>query len=225
MRVTLSVVAVAALAALAAVAIAGGAMWWDIDAARMASGIEIKIHSNGTIEDVEYHVPVATVPTAAIAKMGELYEGFDPASEEAKAEKEYEGGELFFELAWTVTWTEGEGEEQKEFQSKHEVMFTPSGEVHSKEIRVHHDSQSDQQKYPDLPQIRQGVMDKYGEDNLVLEVILDAADELVEYHVKVHTDVGTPQEKHHKLIVTKDGFLAGAYLEVVSELEVPVPPR
>jgi len=205
MRVALSVVAVVALAA---VAFAGGAMWWDIDAARMASAIEIKIHSNGTIEDVEYHVPVATVPTAVVDKMKELYEGFDPTSDEAKAEKEYEGGELFFELAWTV-----EGK-------KHEVMFTPSGEVHSKEIEIDWGDST----YGDLTPIKTDIQGRYGVSQSRCEVILDAADQLVEFHVKLTTGSGDDAKKH-KLIVTKDGFLAGAYLEVVSELEVPVPPR
>ena len=192
--------------AIGVVAYAGGAMWWDIDAARMASEIEIKIHSNGTVEDVEYHVPLDQVPPAVKAKMGELYPGL-PLKD--LAEKEYEGGTLFFELAVVKDGM------------KHEVMFTPAGQPHSKEIQV----AVEDPKYPELPGIRDMVVGKYGEQDLVFEVILDAEDQLVEYHVKVKTDAGTPQEKRHKLIVTKDGFLAGAFYEVAAEIEVPVPPR
>lgn len=203
MRILLSLLAIAALVT---VAHAGGAMWWDIDAARTASEIEIKIHSNGTIEDVEYHVPVATVPTAVVQAMDGLYPGVTPTA----AEKEYEGGELFYELAVVVGG------------KKHEVMFTPAGKAHSKEIQV----DENDPKYPDLPAIQADILAKYaGATNVVLEVILDAADALVEYHIKLVTDNGTPAEKHHKLIVTKDGFLAGAYLEVAAEIEVPIPPR
>ena len=203
MRILLSVLVVGALAVAA---YAGGAMWWDIDAARTCTEIEIMIHSNGTVRDVEYHVPVDSVPTAVKQGMEALYPGVTPTA----AEKEYEGGELYYELAVVVGG------------KKHEVMFTPAGKPHSKEIQV---DETDP-KYPQLPAIKADMLARYaGATDVVLEVIVDGADQLIEFHIKLVTDKGTPAEKNHKLIVMPDGFLAGAYLEVAAEIEVPMPPR
>jgi len=203
MRILLSVVVVAALAV---VAFAGEvASWWDLDDAREASKIEIKMGKGGEIIDVEYHVKPDRVPVAVRNAMEAIYNttSFDAA------EKEAEGGERFYELTVTVG------------NFKHEVMFTPDGQVHSKEIETAPGNPT----HPVPPEVEQTIQAKYGSGTVTAwEVIEDGGGNVVEYHVKL-TEGQASDQKHYKLIVLPDGFLAGAYLEVVAELEVPMPTR
>ena len=197
---------VLAVTALVVVAYAGEvATWWDLDDARVASKIELKMGKCGEIVDCEYHVTPDMVPPAVTAAMNALYPGLPPIA----AEKELEGGQRFYELS--VTW----------HGKTVEAMFTPAGEIHSQEIAT---AIGD----PDFPvpaAVAATIAAKYpAGQGVEYEVILDEDGAVVEYHVKL-TEGVAPNEKRYKLILTPGGYLADAYLEVVAELEVPIPPR
>lgn len=203
MRVVLVTLVVCLVVALA---YAGeSASWWDLDAARIAGKVELKMHATGVVETAEYHVTDAEVPPIVIETMTGLYSNLLP-----EAEKGYENGTLYYELS---AIKDGK---------KVEVLFTPGGELFRKEIEVDPDASP----YDKLPGIRDALLQLYeGAEDVVFEAILSAGDQLVEFHVKLTLEKGTSEEQKYKLIVTKDGFLAGAYLEVVAELEVPIPAR
>jgi hypothetical protein len=194
--------------ALGALAFAGGgASWWDVDDARMASKIEMKVDKCGMHQEIEYQFPQSLVdklvPPAVVAAMNAMHGGKTMDG----GEKEWVDGQLF----WELTAKDAQG-------LKYEVMFTPDGQVHEQENQIA------QTAVPGPVQTSIG--NQYGTGTVTSwEVILDAGGAVVEYHVKLVEDAGTPEEKHHKVIVQPNGFISGAYLEVQAELEIPVPVR
>ena len=205
MRILLSVLALVALVVVAYAAEVS--TWWDIDDARIASKIEIKISKSGVIEDVEYHVAPNLVPPAVTAAMAAMYPNDPPIA----AEKEYEAGVLFYELAVMAVLDPGQQ------PVKVEAMFTPGGQLHSQEIETRLTST----RYPVPQPVQETVVEKYPNGAVnAWEVILDGDGATVEYHVKL-----TEGAKHYKLILLPNGYLESAYLEVEAEIEVPVPLR
>jgi hypothetical protein len=186
-----------AILGVAVLAYAGGAGWWDIDDARIASSIEIIMEKDGTVKEVEYHVDPTRVPPAVWKAMDKMYPGLKPIA----AEKEMDAGNLYYELA-----VEKDGR-------KVEAMFTADGDLYSQEIEV------DPATVPEA--VKKTIKEKYGDGTVTQwEVIKGPDGNIVEYHVKL-----TAAGKKHKILVSEDGFVFGAYYEVPAEIEVPAPTR
>lgn len=199
---------VLALGALVLVAYAAEVpQWWDLDDAREATQIDFQIGKNGAFESVGYHVDLTKVPPAVDNTWLNL--PTHPGLPAAAAEIRWEGGQRYYELSAVHAG------------KRMAATFTREGTVHRQEIEV----ESGHPQYP-TPAVQQAVTAKYPSGtNVSWEAILDGAGQVVEYHVKLVENNGTPNQKHYRLIVLPSGFLAGAYLEIVAELEVPAPPR
>jgi len=126
--------------------------------------------------------------------MNELH----PGGPFTDAEREYNDGVLYFELSREVNGLEVE------------AMFTPEGELHAEEVSVAADT---------VPQaVKDAIAAEYADGTVTnWEEIRNGARELTAYHVKLGMG-----GKKYKVMVSTEGSITGAYIEVPAEIEVPV---
>ncbi|MDJ0976796.1 MAG: hypothetical protein QNJ98_20240 [Planctomycetota bacterium] len=174
-------------------AVAGGGTALDLDAARSATKLELSLDGAGRPDEIEYHIPPSEVPEAVRQAMDAVAPGPDVG-----AEKEYNGGRLYYELSRMVDGF------------KIEAMFHPDGRLHEIEAEVDPST---------VPQAAKDAVTATWPNatNHKWEVIKDGDQSIVEYHVKL-LDGGM----NLKIIVFTDGKLGRVYREVVSEIEVPM---
>jgi len=167
----------------------------DVGEARLANKLEMQIDGAGALVEIEYHVDPATLPTAVRAAMDALH----PGGPFTDAERERHGDEMLYELSRSVDGLEVE------------AMFDASGLLHSEEVEV---------RAEDVPEaVRAAVAARFpGVPVRKYEEIRDGARQLREYHVKL--DAGG---QRHKVILSTSGAVKADFLEVVAEVEVPVP--
>jgi len=163
--------------------------------ARMAQKIEMQVGYDGAPKEIEYHILPEQVPDAVQKAMDDLH----PGGAFTGAEKEYEGGVLYYELT-----READGHEI-------EAMFTPGGSLHSEEIAVSEENVPDAVKAAIAKTWPEGAVRTW-------EEIRDSKRELKEYHVKL-----TQDGMNYKVMVSPGGTVKSAVREVVAEIEVPVP--
>jgi hypothetical protein len=145
--------------------------------------------------EVEYHVDPGQVPSAVREAMDLLH----PGGPFTDAEREYDGGELLYELSRSVDGLEVE------------AMFDAAGNLRSEEVQVRADQ---------VPaSVREAVSARFpGAPVHKYEEIRDGSRRLLEYHVKVDVS-GT----RHKLIVSTAGDVTGDFLELAAEIEIVAP--
>ena len=170
---------------------------WDIDDARMARKIEIQVDKAGNLQEIEFHIDPARVPAAVREAMDKLH----PGGKFTGAEKERQGGVLYYELTSEVNGMEAE------------AMFRPDGTLHAEENEVAASA---------VPEaVRRTVEATFpGAQVSKWEEIRDGSRKLVEYHVKL-----VAGGRQVKAMITQAGAVTGAVLEVPAEIEVPIPVR
>lgn len=159
-----------------------------------AQSVEFRIDADGEVVEVEYHVSVESVPAAVRTGWRRLY----PVDEPTAAEKEYSGGDTFWELAATIAGR------------KTEAMFWPNGELYEMEIEV---------AATQVPEsVRQSVQTAFpNASSRAWEVIRDGSREVLSWHAKVQID-GVKL----KLNVLPDGTIDTVLREAPAEIEVPL---
>jgi hypothetical protein len=193
MRKILLVTAAAAFAALPACKGTGGGKW-EPDHAAAAKKLEVQVDKSGRHTEVEYHIPPSEVPGPVRSAMDQLH----PGGPYEDAEREWDGGKLYYELARRVNGLEVE------------AMFSPDGQLHSEEIQV------PMNKVPEA--VRTAAMSSLsGAQATMWEEIRNSKREVYEYHVKMSR--GTDK---YKLMISTSGKLLGIVREVPAEIEVPV---
>lgn len=173
--------------------VVGGGTAIDLASARAAEKLELSLDGAGRPDEIEYHIPPSEVPEAVRRAMDELMPGDDVG-----AEKEWNGGRLYYELSRMVDG------------KKVEAMFHPDGRLHEIEAEVETST---------VPAAAQDAVAATwpNASDLSWEVIKDGDQQVVEYHVKL-ADGGV----RLKIIVSKGGSIGRVYREVVSEIEVPM---
>ncbi len=156
--------------------------------------LEVQVDHRGNMVEIEYHINPAAVPAAVKSAMDALHPG-DPFTD---AEREYQGGQVYYELNRMVDGREVE------------AMFLPDGTLHSEEVEVLADRvpavvlDTLRTVYPTCS------VTKY-------EEIRDGNRVLVEYHIKVEVE-----GLAYKVLLSPAGEHLGAFREIVSEIEVPI---
>lgn len=169
-----------------------GARWSNEDALQ-AKTIEMATNAQGKATEIEYHISPGQVPEPVRAEMDKLH----PGGPFTGAEKEWNGGKLYYELTRDVKGMEVE------------AMFTPDGQLYMQEISV------PQSKVPAGVQTAARAALSGGKVRN-WEEIRDADNTLLEYHVKMSRG-----GKNYKLKVTTGGRVKAVYREVPAEIEVP----
>jgi hypothetical protein len=156
--------------------------------------IEMTINDDGSVTEVEFHVPPSKLPRNVL----ETVEAKLPGGEIEDCEKEYEGGQLYYEVSKIIAGRETE------------IMVTPAGRVHLYETAI---------DVSGAPPAILAAADRAFPGGIVgsVEKILDRHDRLIEYHVK-KTINGTK----YKVMVAPDGTVRRAFREIPAEIEVPV---
>jgi Putative beta-lactamase-inhibitor-like, PepSY-like len=184
--------AVAALVAMPSCGSSHGK--WEPDHAAAAKKLEVQVDKSGRHTEVEYHIPPSEVPGPVRQAMDQLH----PGGPYEDAEREWDGGKLYYELARRVNGLEVE------------AMFSPDGKLHSEELQV------PMNKVPEA--VRTAAMASLsGAQATMWEEIRNSKREVVEYHVKMSR--GTDK---YKLMLSTSGKLLGMVREVPAEIEVPV---
>jgi hypothetical protein len=170
---------------------------WESEHAAAAKKLEVQVDKNGRHTEIEYHIAPNEVPGPVRAAMDELH----PGGPYEDAEREWDGGKLYYELSRRVGGMEVE------------AMFSPDGKLHSEEIQV------PMNKVPEA--VRTAAMSSLsGAQATKWEEIRNAKREIVEYHVKMRR--GTD---NYKVMVSTGGKVVGVVREVPAEIEVPVQVR
>jgi hypothetical protein len=156
--------------------------------------IEFAVNRHGELKEVEYHVDADQVPEKVRNAAAEHF----PGSRIVDAEKEYDHGELY----WEVTVRKG--------SETQEIMMTPGGKPYRMEIQV---------RASEVPSAVLAAADDAlpGGRRTSVEKILDGKENLLEYHIKKTVD-----GMHYKILVTPDGKARKIYREVPAEIEVPM---
>ena len=165
----------------------------DVAEARRANKVEIQFDRDGSMTEVEYHVPPGEIPEGVREAMDRLH----PGGPFTDAEREMHDGQMLYELSRTVDGLEVE------------AMFDANGALRSEEVEVRAEAVPEGVRAAVRDRFPGGVVDKY-------EEIRDGSRRLVEYHVKV--DVSGVR---HKLILSTSGAVRGDFLEIEAEVEVP----
>ncbi len=168
---------------------------WNINDAREATKLEIQVDESGQFVEIEYHIPPERVPPIIQQAMKAAFPEVGPFTD---AEKEMDGGILYFELSGEVDGLEVE------------AMFDLQGRLHAKEVEVPQASVPQRVQDAVLESTYVGTVRKW-------EEIRGSANQLVEYHVKTEKD-----GRRYKLVVPLSGRLGRVFLETVAEVEVPV---
>lgn len=156
--------------------------------------IEMAFNNSGQVLEVEFHLSPNELPR----KVLEAVEAKLPGGEIEDCEKEYEGGQLYYEVSKVIAGRETE------------MMVTPAGRVHLYEIAI------DASEAP--PAILAAADRSFpGGIRRSVEKILDRHDRLIEYHVKK-----TVNDTKYKIMVAPDGTVRRAFREIPAEIEVPV---
>ncbi len=166
----------------------------SVENALQAVKIETTMDAQGRHAETEFHIRPDEVPEAVHKAM----EAKHPGGKYIGAEKEYNNGQLYYELAKEIDGFEAE------------AMFLPDGTPHDSEVQV------------PVTKVPQGVQDSIqkGYPNGTVnawEEIRDGKDVLVEYHVKL-----TDGDRNYKVAVSPAGKLTAAWREIPAEIEVPV---
>jgi len=167
---------------------------WSADDAANCKSLEVQVDERGGMVEVEYHVAPSVVPATVQAAMDRLH----PGGPFTAAEKEWNGGVLYYELSRTVQGMEVE------------AMFLPDGTLHSEEVQV------PASKVPAAVQAG-ATAAVPGARVTKWEEIRDGNRQIVEYHAKA-----TKGDQKYKIMVHRDGSVRGTVREVPSEIEVPV---
>ncbi|MEO0652575.1 MAG: hypothetical protein AAFZ65_18025, partial [Planctomycetota bacterium] len=164
---------------------------WHIDDGLAADSLEVQIDHEGHTREIEYIVTPDEVPEAIHDAMDALF----PGGTATGAEKEYDGGELYWELTKNV---DGYAVE---------AMFAEDGALHSAEAEVSMTS---------IPQaVRERVQTSGWGQVRAWEQIRDSANELVEYHVKT-----TRNGRNYKLALNLAPDVGQFGVEVQGQLVV-----
>ena len=190
-----SLVAVVGVLAIAVVAAGQDLALWNINDAREATRLEIQVDEAGQFVEVEYHMDPARVPPVIQEAMRREFPGVGAFTD---AEKERDGGVLYYELSGEVGGLEVE------------AMFDLEGRLHSKEVEVPQESVPANVQQAVLKSAYVGTVTKW-------EEIRGSDGELVEYHVKTEHE-----GRKYKVIVPLAGIIGRVYLETVAEIEVPI---
>jgi len=158
--------------------------------------IELQVDANGDVREIEYHVDASALPAAVIKAADEKL----PGGRIEDCEKEYVGDRLYYEVTKVVGGLASE------------AMFTPDGKVYLMEIAI------DRSQAPPTI-LRAADQAAPGGEITSVEKILNADDELLEYHVKKKVD-----GRRYKILIAPDGRLLQTFREVPAEIEVPVRP-
>ena len=156
--------------------------------------IELGLDRHGRIVEVEYHCRIDDVPPAARRAV----EAVLPGGEVVGCEKEYHGSTLYYEIAKRVDGREVE------------IMVTPDGRVHARELEVPATGVPDAVLEAAAKAVPGGTRTK-------VEEARDGANNLLEYHVKA-TLAGVA----YKAVLTPAGKLLRLLRETTAEVEVPV---
>lgn len=156
--------------------------------------VELALDGDGRIVAVEYHCRPDDVPQAVMR----VVEAVLPGGEIVDCEKEYRGGELFFEVKKIV---DGRGVE---------IMVAPDGRIDGREVEVPASS------VPDAV-IEGAARAVPGGERSLVEELRDGANNLVEYHVKSKR-AGIA----YKCVLTPAGKVVRLLRETPAEVEVPV---
>jgi hypothetical protein len=167
---------------------------WEPEHAAAARKLEVQVDRSGRHTEVEYHIPASEVPGPVRSAMDQLH----PGGPYDDAEREWDNGKLYYELARRVGGMEVE------------AMFSPDGQLHSEEIQV------PMGKVPEA--VRNGATSSLSGGQVTMwEEIRNSKREVVEYHVKMSRGVDK-----YKLMLSTSGKLMGMVREVPAEIEVPV---
>jgi hypothetical protein len=168
---------------------------WKTDDALAADSLELVMDDLGMAADVEYHIPPEDVPAVVRQAMDRLH----PGGPFTGAEKEYEGGLLYYELTREVDGMDIE------------AMFFPDGRLHSEEIEV------PESTVPAV--VREAAQNAIpGSTIRMYEEIRDSNRALYEYHVK-----STRGGMNYKVMLGTTGQLLAIYREIEAEIEVRQP--
>jgi hypothetical protein len=168
---------------------------WDAREAVSAEKLELQLDDLGQPIELEYHIAPGDVPPAVRDAMDALH----PGGEFIGAEKEWSGGEVYYELTREV-----EGMEV-------EAMFRPDGGLYQEELEVGEDRVPDPVREAARNALSEAVVDKW-------EEIRDGSRTLQEYHVKM-----SRAGQRFKVRVDPSGNLLGTLREIPAEIEVALP--
>lgn len=167
---------------------------WETDHALAAKRLEVQVDKSGRHTEIEYHIAPSEVPAAVRRAMDELH----PGGAYEDAEREWDGGKLYYELARRVGGLEVE------------AMFSPDGTLHSEELEVPMNKVPEAVRAKALSSLAGGTVTMW-------EEIRNGKREPVAYHVKMSRGMDK-----YKVMLGKDGKLQGIVREVPAEIEVPV---
>jgi len=164
---------------------------WNNDDALAATKLEIQLDKSGRMVEVEYHMKPEHVPANIREAMAKLH----PGGRFTDAEKEWNGGKLYWELSATVRGMEVE------------AMFTPDGMLYRQEVQVPAAKVPAAVRDAASRAVAGGRIRKWEE--------IRSADALLEYHTKI--DEGG---NHWKVAIKLDGTVRGVWRETPAEVEV-----
>jgi len=166
----------------------------DKGEALAARSVEMQVDSSGRLTEIEYHLAPDQVPESIRRAMDALHPG-GPFSD---AEREFQGGRLYYELNRAVAGREVE------------AMFTADGRLHSEELQVGAEQVPDAVRATVRALHPSGTVTQY-------EEIRDGERALVEYHVKLREG-----ERKLKVLLSPAGRHLATYREIEAEIEVPI---
>ena len=167
---------------------------WSNDDALMARSIEMQVDEGGSLTEIEYKIDPMKTPAAVRAAMDRLH----PGGPFTDAEKEWNEGQLYFELSRVVGGMEVE------------AMFTPEGKLHSEEVQV------TAAKVPAA--VKSAIQSRWPRATVKKwEEIRDSERMVREYHVKLRQG-----DRHLKVAVSTAGVVRAAWREMPAEIEVPL---
>jgi len=167
---------------------------WNNADALSSHSIEVLLDGSARPVEIEYHIAPELVPAHVMASMETLH----PGGEVVAAEKEFIGGDLFWEISKEIDGREVE------------AMFRQTGELHSEELEIPASEV--------LESLQAAVRFHLGGTVTKWEEIRDEDRELVEYHVKVIS-----AGQNYKLTLSTGGEVLGVVREIPAEIEVPLP--
>lgn len=183
----------ALVAALPLLAACSNGAEWRMEDAALAETLEVQLDAAGVTREIEYHVPVSTVPDAVREAMDALH----PGGEAIGAEREYLGEQLYWEVTKSIDDREVE------------AMFLEDGTLYAEEVQL---------SAEEVPGgVREALQDSEWGDVTSWEEIRDCTRAVLQYHAKTQRN-----GRSYKLLLDPDGTLTAVFREIAAEIEVPV---
>jgi hypothetical protein len=168
----------------------------DIDRAVHSYGLGFRTDGQGQLAQLGYHVTPSETPTAVRAAMDRLH----PGNPYTDAQIETRGPQVLYQLSRIVDGLEIAS------------TFLPDGSLITEELEIPEDRVPASVRETIAERIPNAVLPRYDE-------VRDGQGEVRAYHVRLRLET-----HRYKLVLSREGSLLQALLEIPAAVEVPVSP-